>query len=292
MSGLGDVSVGGKPLNRSRRTYGHSINSPIGKLAETLFDVLNELKRPAGQGLPEDIRSRLEQLFDAPGDGADYAICETTIRLRWLFYIDPAWVTKRVIPFFDFDHLRAEPAWNGYLHDNEVPSPELFTLLKPHFLRAFPHSPSWAWDDAPIRRLNEFLVVACYWNLRNNRYISYAEARSALQQATEEGREHSIWFLIHIVRDLNEWKKFGRAFVQKAWPRERRFQTSASSRNFAHLAEEAGDQFPDVIKTILPLLGPVDQVDMLIYGGKRDGEDQSTALATHSRSRCCHCSIG
>jgi hypothetical protein len=67
------------------------------------------------------------------------------------------------------------------------------------------------------------------------------------------------------------WKKFGKPFIQQAWPRERKFQTSTSSRNFAHLAEEAGDHFPDVVKTVLPLLGPVDHVDMLIYGGTRDG---------------------
>jgi hypothetical protein len=280
VSALGESSVGGRPLKRSRRTCDHSINSPIGKFAEALFDVLNDLKRSGGQGLPTDIRLRLERLFDAPGEGADYAVCETTRRIRWLFYVDPEWVAKQVIPFFDLDHPRAEPAWNGYLHDNSLPVSELFGLLKPYFLRAFPHSSSWLWDDAPIRRLNEFLVVACYWNLRNNRYISYAEARSALQQATEEGREHAIWFLTNIVRDLNEWKKFGKPFIQKAWPRERRYQTSSSSRNFAHLAEGAGDHFPDVVKTILPLLGPVDRIDMLIYGAEKNGDAQNTGLAT------------
>jgi hypothetical protein len=43
-SGVGEASVGGKPLKRSRRTYDHSINSPMGKLAETLFAVLNDVK--------------------------------------------------------------------------------------------------------------------------------------------------------------------------------------------------------------------------------------------------------
>jgi hypothetical protein len=112
VSALGESSVGGRPLKRSRRTCDHSINSPIGKFAEALFDVLNDLKRSGGQGLPTDIRLRLERLFDAPGEGADYAVCETTRRIRWLFYVDPEWVAKQVIPFFDLDHPRAEPAWN------------------------------------------------------------------------------------------------------------------------------------------------------------------------------------
>ena len=78
---------------------------------------------------------------------------------------------------------------------------------------AFPYSSSWAWDDGPINRLNEFLVVGCYWYLKDSRYISYAEARVALQQATEDGREHAIWYLTNIIRDLKGWKKFGKPFV-------------------------------------------------------------------------------
>jgi hypothetical protein len=249
----------------------------MGKFAETLFDVLNDLKLPARHGLPLDIRLRLERLWDAPGEGADYAVSETARRLRWLFYVDPQWVKAKIIPFFHLDHTRAEPAWNAYLHDTELPVPELFGLLKPHFLEAFPHSSAWAWDHGPIHRLNEFLVIACWWNLKSHRYVNYAEARLALQQATKEGREHAIWFLANLVRDQNEWKAFGKNFVQRSWPRERKFQTSTSSRNFAHLAEEAGDEFPDVVRTILPLLGPVDHVDMLIYSGTRD--DGGTALA-------------
>jgi SIR2-like domain len=278
LSGVGDVSVGGKPLNRSRRTYDHSINSPIGKLAEALFDILNDQKRTQGQGIPTDIRERLERLFEAPGEGADYAVCATTIRLRWLYYVDPKWVTEKVIPFFDFDHSRSEPAWNGYLHDNELPVPELFALLKPNFLQAFSRSSTWAWDHGPINRLTEFLVVACWWNLKSHRYVTYSEARLALQQATKESREHAIWFLGNVIGNQNEWGSFGKHFVQRSWPRERKFQTSGSSRNFAHLAEEAGDDFPNVVKTILPLLGPVDHVDMLIYGGT--GNSESTPLAT------------
>jgi hypothetical protein len=115
-SSRGDPSVGGKPLVRSRRTREHSIAAPVGQLIEIVFDALDDLKLPKGHGIPTDIRKRLERLFDAPGEGADYAVCETTWRLRWLFYLDPKWVTERVIPFFDLEHPRSEPAWNGYLY--------------------------------------------------------------------------------------------------------------------------------------------------------------------------------
>lgn len=279
-SSRGEASVGGRSLRRSRRTYEHSINSPVGELIDILFDALDSLKLPRGAGIPADIRDRLERLFDAPGEGADYAVCETTVRVRWLYYLDPKWVTERVIPFFDLAHPGSEPAWNGYLYTTELPEPGLFALLKPHFLKAFPHSSSWAWEDGPIRRLNEFLVVACFWYPKDDHYVSYAEARAALQQATEEGREHSIWFLMRIVNDLKKWRTFGKPFILKAWPRELKFQTATSSRNFAHLAEEADNNFPDVVKTILPLLGPVDHSDLLIHSGTRDGNALATRYPT------------
>ena len=69
LSGLGDVSVAGKPLNRSRRTYDHSINSPIGKSAEALFDILNDQKKTQGQGIPADIRERLKRCSMLPARG-------------------------------------------------------------------------------------------------------------------------------------------------------------------------------------------------------------------------------
>jgi hypothetical protein len=81
---------------------------------------------------------------------------------------------------------------------------------------------------------------------------------------------------MRIVNDLKKWRTFGKPFIQKAWPRELKFQTATSSRNFAHLAEEADNNFPDVVKTILPLLGPVDHLDMLVYGGTRAGNPLAT----------------
>ena len=275
-SSSGDIFIEGQPQLRSRRTYEHSINSPMGHLLDALFDILNALKLKKGSGLPPDFRSRVERSLSAPGEGTDHAVCETTLRLAWLHYLDPDWVRARIIPLLDPDRHSAEPAWNGFLHNTQMPGPELFSLLKSHFLRVFPKAALWRWNDEAIKRLNEFLVVGCYWNLKSGQYVSYAEARAALQQATDEGRSQAIWLLTRIISDQGDWKKFGKPFIQKAWPRERRFQTASSSQNFARLAEEAGDHFPDVVKTILPLLGPVDHVDLLIYRAKTKHDEEET----------------
>jgi len=277
-SGLGEVSVGGKSINRSRRTYDHAINSPIGAMADALFRILDDRKLTANSGIPNDIRPRLERLFTSPGEGADHAICQTTIRLGWLFYLDPNWVALKLVPTFSIEDKLAEPAWNGYLHSSQLSVSELFSLLKPHFLRVFEIVTDWQWDNQPISQLSEFLVIACYWNLRTGRYVSYAEARRMLQRLSDEGRSHAIWLLGSIVRDRRAWKAFGRPFIERAWPRETRLQTESSSRQFAAIAEDSGNNFPDVVRTICPLLVPSSQLDLFVYKtGEKEGDHQESA---------------
>jgi hypothetical protein len=273
-SSISKVTIMGEPVNRSRRTYDHSSSSPIGKLAQTLFKVLGDLKLGQSAGIPNELVFRLERLFDAPGEGSDYAICETTRRLRWLYSLDPDWVRNRIVPMFKLDHPDAEPAWNGYLHDTRLPAPDLFGLLKPFFLNVITHISQWHWDEGPAHRLHEFLVIACYWNRKGEKYITYEEARAVLQQSDNEGRAHTLWFLATIVKDERAWRRLGKPFIKLAWPRESRFQTEATSRQFAAIAEESGSNFPDVVKTILPLLVLVERLDFLLYrmAKERDGE--------------------
>src|SRR5438045_2992881 len=41
--------------------------------------------------------------------------------------------------------------------------------------------------------------------------------------------------------------------LKRGWPRESRYQTAEVSRQFAYLAEQSSENFPDVVQTILPL---------------------------------------
>jgi hypothetical protein len=183
--------------------------------------------------------------------------------------LDPEWVQNQVLPMFDLDQERAEPAWNGYLHDAWLPVPELFVPLKPSFLNLVETISRWRWGNGAARRLHDFLVIACYFNVKDSRYVSYEEARSALQKSDDQGRAHALWFLTKVVKDNRAWKSFGKPFMQNAWPRETEFQTQQTSRQFAMMAEEAGNHFPDVVKTVLPLLVPVKHLHLLIHRTKK-----------------------
>ena len=200
--------------------------------------------------------------------------------MNWLFYLDPNWAVNRLVPLFSVDRDQAEPAWNGFLHGENLGKAELFALLKPHFLRTFEIVSTWRWNDQAAERLHEFLVIACYWNRRSGRYVSYAEARLALQSSTDDGRSHAIWLLASIISDRKAWKSFGRPFILSAWPKEAHYQTETSSRQLAAIAEAAGDNFPDVVRSLGPLLIPSRQLDLFIYkvNDGRDGEESASHL--------------
>ena len=45
------------------------------------------------------------------------------------------------------------------------------------------------------------------------------------------------------------------------------------------MAEKSGNHFPDVVQTILPLLIPVEHLDLLIHRMKKDEDEKETQLA-------------
>jgi hypothetical protein len=246
-------------------------------LTDVLFEILDDRKLSSRSGIPEDILERLEKALSAPGEGADHAICETTTRLNWLFYLDPVWVTKRVIPMFSIESNEAEPAWNGFFHNSNLGVPDLFSLLKSNFLRLFEYFSDWRWDDMAISQLHKFLVIACYWHRKSGRYVEYSEVRLALQRTNDDGRSHALWLLASIISEEGAWRSFGKAFVTRAWPREARFQTSATSRQFASIAEASGDDFPDVVHTLSPFLVPSTQLDLFVYKTTVKGDELEDA---------------
>jgi len=265
-SARGDVTIGGVVQDPSRRTYDHAINSPAGHVAVGLLRILSALKPEPGAGIPSEIKERVGRLLRLPGEAGDHVASTVTFKLRWLYGIDPSWIRSEIIPLFAPDHPLAEPAWNGLLWDTQFAGPELFALLKRDFLRAFAGASTWRWDDNDaFNRLVDRLLIACYWRRNNGGYVTYAEARVALRLVNDEGRAHAIQFLATAFSDERWWVSFGRPFMQRAWPRESRFQTPSVSQQLAFLAEQLDDQFPDVVRTVLPLLVPVEQLDMTTY---------------------------
>ena len=115
-SSLDTVSIGGETIERSRRTYRHAINSPVGKAAQLLLAILSDTKPDRGSGIAGPIRTRLERLVMSPGEGQDHAVCIIARTIAYLYHVDPDWTSGTVLPWFNVNHQLAEPAWNGFLY--------------------------------------------------------------------------------------------------------------------------------------------------------------------------------
>lgn len=263
--GNDDTQIRAIPPEPPRKSFEHALRSLVGEAVELLVNLLNSQNLGKGAGLPPEIKLRLERLVAAPGEGFDHAAYTIAQQLKWLDYIDPEWTRRMIVPWFNLEHSVTEPAWNGFLHNTSLPEPELFSLLKPSFLKVFNHASKFNWDDHVSRRLHEFLVIGCFWHQDDPAYISFDEVRRALQQTDDKGRAHVISRLAEDVVNSQEWTSFGKPFLEKAWPREVRFQTEQTSRMFVAWAGKTGDLFPEVVRGILPYLVPILDSDMFAY---------------------------
>ena len=109
----------------------------------------------------------------------------------------------------------------------------------------------------------------------NDAYITFEEARQVLQKTNASGRAYSLWSFTRIVEENHAWRRFGKLFLEKAWPKESRFQTEQTSQHLVDLAERAGDFFPEVVRAILPYLVRIFQDGDVLLNGlaeRNDGE--------------------
>jgi len=109
--------------------------------------------------------------------------------------------------------------------------------------------------------------------------ISFQQAREVLIALDDEGRSDALWILGNILSEPEAWALFVKPFIEQAWPRQVKFRTESSSRGFAHLVEQSGENFPDAVRTVLSLLKPVAHHDMIAYRLSRGPEEGTNDFA-------------
>lgn len=279
-SGMGTVTVGGVSVERSRRTLDHAINGPIGQATEGLWSVLTSGEFEKGSGLPAWFTTRMERLLAAPGEGSDHAICILTQFTSWLHSVDPQWATDRVIPWFNLAHPASEPAWNGILWSDNMPTPEVWMLIKPAFLGLFPHIYQWDWGDRTAKRAHDWVVLAAAFASDEIDGITFSQARDALRNMDDAGREHVIHFIGRVGKENDDgWNRFALPFIQNSWPQEVKFQTESASRAWVSMLDDAGSAFPAVLKVVRPFFVPIRGAHHWLFGFTREmGGDDPLSL--------------
>ena len=274
-SGLGDVLQAGEVVERSRRTYGHAFNGPVGMCAEALFKAVPGESQEAGSLVPAHIKSRLERLFAAPGEGSDHAVSVTTIRLNWLMHVDPVWTQERLLPMLAFEHPASEPAWNGFLSRGRVPSPPLAALIKPLLLELFPWVEGLSWGRDLSEVAAQLLGYMRVFHSDKASGLTRQEMRSVLRAMSDDTRNRFIFWLGLVGQEnRNGWSELVIPFINENWPRERRYRTSASVRAWIGLLDDTGDDFPAVYDAVKKFLVPVETNDHPFYRFTREIADE------------------
>lgn len=274
-SGLGEVRVGGEVAERSRRTFGHAINGPFGMCAAALCHAVPGEKQEAGSLVPDNIKSRLERLFAAPGEGSDHTVSVTMSKLNWLMFVDPEWTQARLVPMLAFDHPASEPAWNGFLHSQGVPWSPLANLIKPLMLELFPWVEGFSWDRDLSKVAAQWLGFMRVFHPDDPIGLSRKEMRSVLRAMSDDTRNRFVFWL-GMVGQKNEdgWVKYVIPLINEVWPRERRYRTSASMRAWIGLLDDTGDSFPAVYEAVKNFLDPVETNDHPFYRFTREIGDE------------------
>lgn len=279
-SDIGQVRQGGRVIERSRRTFGHAINGPIGMCVQALFHAVPGEKQGAGSLIPTNIKSRVERLFSAPGEGSDHAVAIATSKLNWLMYVDPNWTQKRLIPMLAFDHPASEPAWNGFLHSGQVPRPQLAEVIKTLLLELFPWVEAFSWERDRSEAAARWLGFMRVFHPDEPHGLTRGEMRSALRSMSDDIRNRFIFWL-RLVGQKNEdgWAKHVIPFLNEDWPRERRYRTSTSMRAWIGLLDDTGESFPAVYEAVKNFLVPVETNDHPFYRFTREMNGEKPLIA-------------
>lgn len=278
-SGIGEVRQGGEVIERSRRTYGHAINGPLGMCTDALFHAVPGETQEAGSLIPRFIKNRVERLFAAPGEGSDHAVSITMSKLNWLMFVDPSWAQERLIPLLAFDHPASEPAWNGFLHSGRVPWPPLAGVIKPLLLDLFPWIYSFHWDRDISDVAAQWLGFMRVFHPDQTDGLSKSHMRSVLRSMSDGARNRFIFWLGRVGQgNDNGWVNLVVPFVDEVWPRERKYRTSASVRAWVGLLDDTGVSFPAVYFAVKKFLVPVETNEHPFYRFTREinGEEPIT----------------
>lgn len=269
-SNLGEVHQRGKVTQRSRRTFNHAINGPVGMCMEALFHTVPEDK----QEIPEHFKVRVEHFLRAPGEGADHAVSIACGNLNWLMFVDPDWTKDRFIPMLEFEHPSSEPAWNGFLLTGRMPLPSLAEIIKPLLLNLVPRVETFLWERGPSNIAAQWLGFMRVFRPNEPSGLSRGEMRVVLRAMSDDTRNQFIFWLAQVGnKNENGWNKYVISLLNEDWPRERQYRTSASIRAWIGLLDSSGDSFPAVYEVVKQFLVPIETNDHPYYRFTREVSD-------------------
>ena len=248
------------PSEFLRNIYNHALSAPIGKIAAEWVNGILSLKRKKGDGIPKTFKERFDHLLSIPGNDRHQVIAIIAHNLDQLYQIDPDWVEKNIMFWFNFDHEYAEPAWSGYLSRIGLPSQGTGEQMKPLLLEVFPRLYQWDWDSSPSTVAVRMIVDLSIKRQGKPDGITAKETRHCIRAMNEKNRQDVIIRLCAIGKEKDGWHKHVIPFIKRVWPQEKKYKQSLTPAWVMLLSKTGGD-FRAVLECVRHLLARVEEED-------------------------------
>jgi hypothetical protein len=247
-----------------------ALNSPAGKLAESLMNDPAKDHLEIGKGFPATWISRVEELLALEGDCRRHALAMFAFNLNWFYTFDPIWTEGNLISVLDQDGEDQNAVWEGFFWSAKFPNPKLYMRIKPHLLSLVRR------ESGARARHSEVLsgILLAAWGSideqTRERYITNAEMRDVLLNANDDFRSHTLWYLESWSRKEEEggWGAKLPVFFSEVWPRHKRAKSSRISARLCDLAFSDAAIFSKIADIVLPLVSEINQEHIMLHNLK------------------------
>ncbi len=252
-----------------------AINSPVGKIAETLFK-WPELKvhKKQGSGLPQDWMKYALELLHLGKDSRIYALNILSRNLNFLYYIDADWTERHLLAVLGGSNEDERNSfWDGFFRSAIIPHRELFLRMKLDITEFASNSRDL--EDGLDRVVVGITLGGWHKKDTGDRWIKDQEMREILIHSDENFREGTIWQArVWMTERPHEWKEETIELFKNVWPKQKSIKSPKLSARLVDLVFADPDFFDELSDVIIPFLTKIDLdpyvISSLIRTEKRD----------------------
>ncbi len=233
---------------------GAAINNPLGIAVQAIFDFWYQSGPTENAGLPETVRSRLEQLTASTPAGHAHGRVIVARNLTSLFAVDPAWTANIFLPALKWvsNPTEAKRMWIGYLYVGRI-SPGFFDAVKTDFLDTAGH-----YNDLESYSMN-YAALLTIVALDYKGHFQDSEMRKAYTVLPTDGLAESVRTIGRFIiaaddRRAEYWTNRVKPFFELLWPKTSDKKNGNLSIRLAELCISAGPFFEQAVTFLKPYL--------------------------------------
>lgn len=271
-------------------TLSGAINSSGGELAEALVNMLNKQKKKAGEGFPEDYRTRFNLFLQDDGFRCRYGRIILARQLWFLHAIDPTWVIEKFRPFFEGDGPNTHELWLSFFSYPRI-SPNLWSDFKIQFLHVFKNAHTLRGED--FGRENTYQVFVDLL-LHISYDLSPEDVREIISNAGEKGISQILWRMNWSLNQAQEkaatqWETGYKPVFETMWPEKHIPIPGKMAEDYCKVLIATKEMFPNALdcfkqRRLLPVSGLLedDGVATAVWFNREDrNDDNYDIMAKH-----------